>query len=192
MAEKSATAASRQAERGRTVKILSFVSVLMIPLLIACVIGYGFLQKKDCYEIFTRGAKEGLHTAVQILPTLIGLMTAVSVLRASGFLDWFSDRLGLLTGPLGLPSPLVPLCVVRLFSNSAAVGLLTDLYARYGTDSTIGYTASLMMCCTETVFYTMSLYLMHVGIRKSRFILPGALVSVLAGIAVSIWLGGMV
>lgn len=172
-------------------KFLSYISVLMIPLLISCVVGYGLLRKKDCYEIFTRGAREGLQTAVQILPTLIGLMTAVAVLRASGFLDWFSSRLSLLTEPLGLPSPLMPLCVVRLFSNSAAVGLLTDLYSRYGTDSVIGYTASLVMCCTETVFYTMSLYLMHVGITKSRFILPGALVSALAGIAASVWLGGL-
>lgn len=173
-------------------KFLSYISALMIPLLICCVIGYGLLRKKDCYEIFTRGAKDGLRTAAQILPTLIGLMTAVSVLRASGFLDWFSKGLGVLTRPLGLLPELVPLCVVRLFSNSAAVGLLTDLYSRYGTDSVIGYTASLVMCCTETLFYTMSLYLMHVGIKKSRFVLPGALLSVLAGIAASVWLGRLV
>lgn len=173
-------------------KVLSYISSLMIPLLILYVIGYGLLRRKDCYEIFTRGAKEGLGTAVQILPTLIGLMTAVSVLRASGFLDWFSTVLGVITEPVGLSADLVPLCVVRLFSNSAAVGLLTDLYARFGTDSSVGYTASLLMCCTETVFYTMSLYLLHVGVRRSRFILPGALVSVLAGIAASVWLGGLV
>lgn len=173
-------------------KILSFISALMIPLLTMYVIGYGLLRGKDCYEIFVRGAREGLHTAAGILPTLIGLMTAVSVLRASGILEMFSEKLGSITASVGLPAELVPLCVVRLFSNSAAVGLLTDLYERYGTDSVIGYTASLVMCCTETLFYTMSLYLMHVGIRKSRFVLPGALLCVLAGIAASIWLGRMV
>lgn len=177
---------------GENMNILSFISVLMIPLLTLYIIGYGLLRKKDCYEIFVRGAKEGVHTALEILPTLIGLMTAVSVLRGSGFLEAFSEKLGIFTAYIGLPAQLVPLCVVRLFSNSAAVGLLTDLYARYGTDSVIGYTASLIMCCTETLFYTMSLYLMHVGVRKSRFILPGAMLSVLAGIAASIWLGRMV
>lgn len=172
--------------------ILSFISALMIPLLTLYIIGYGLLRKKDCYEIFVRGAKEGVHTALEILPTLIGLMTAVSVLRASGFLEAFSEKLGIFTGYIGLPAQLVPLCVVRLFSNSAAVGLLTDLYARYGTDSVIGFTASLIMCCTETLFYTISLYFMHVGIRKSRFVLPGAMLSILAGITASIWLGRMI
>ena len=176
---------------GENMNILSFISVLMIPLLTLYIIGYGLLRKKDCYEIFVRGAKEGVHTAMEILPTLIGLMTAVSVLRSSGFLEAFSEKLGIFTAYIGLPAQLVPLCVVRLFSNSAAVGLLTDLYARYGTDSVIGYTASLIMCCTETLFYTMSLYLMHVGIRKSRFVLPGAMISILAGITASIWLGRM-
>ena len=75
--------------------LLSFVSALMIPLLTLYVIGYGLLRKKDCYEIFVRGAKEGVHTAMEILPTLIGLMTAVSVLRSSGFLEAFSEKLGI-------------------------------------------------------------------------------------------------
>ena len=99
--------------------------------------------------------------------------------------------IGRLTGFIGLSGELVPLILVRTFSYGAAVGLLTDLYARFGTDSTIGYTASLLMCCTETVFYTMSLYLLHVGIKKSRYILPGALVSMAAGTLASIWLAGI-
>lgn len=172
-------------------KILSFLSAVMIPLVCIYVIGYGLFQKKDCYEIFTRGARGGLKTAVQILPTLIGLLTAVAVLRSSGLLDWLGKGIGQLTEHVGLPGELVPLILVRTFSYSAAVGLLTDLYARFGTDSTIGYTASLLMCCTETVFYTMSLYLLHVGIKKSRYILPGARVSMAAGILVSVWLAAI-
>ena len=75
-------------------KILSFLSAVMIPLVCIYVIGYGLFQKKDCYEIFTRGARDGLKTAVQILPTLIGLLTAVAVLRSSGLLDWLGKGIG--------------------------------------------------------------------------------------------------
>lgn len=171
-------------------KLLSFLSAGMIPLVCFYVLGYGLFQKKNCYEIFSHGAKEGLKTAVQILPTLIGLLGAVAVLRSSGFLQFLAEHLGVLTEKLSLPAQLIPLILVRTFSYSAAVGLLTDLYARYGTDSFIGYSASLLMCCTETVFYTMSLYLMHVGIRKSRCILPGALVATAAGVMASLWLAG--
>lgn len=172
-------------------KLLSFLSAGMIPLVCMYVLSYGLLQKKNCYEIFTRGAKDGLKTAIYILPTLIGLLSAVAVLRSSGFLDWLAGEIGRLTAWIHLPGELLPLILVRTFSYSAAVGLLTDLYTRFGTDSAIGYTASLLMCCTETVFYTMSLYLLHVGIKKSRCILPGALLSMAAGIAASLWLAGL-
>jgi spore maturation protein B len=170
-------------------KLLSFLSSAMLPFLVLYILTYGLYKRVNCYEVFTRGAKEGIHTAGDILPTLIGLMAGVAILRDSGFLDWFSDKISRFTAPLGLPAELVPLSVVRLFSGSAAVSLLTDIYSRYGADSRLGYIASLLMCSTETVFYTMSLYLIHVRIRKSRFILPGALLCVLAATAASIWLG---
>ena len=169
--------------------VMIFLSDIMIPLLIFGIVGYGILNRQNIYEEFIDGAKDGFQTVIGIMPTLIGLLTAVAVLRSSGLLDWLGKGIGQLTEHVGLPGELVPLILVRTFSYSAAVGLLTDLYARFGTDSTIGYTASLLMCCTETVFYTMSLYLLHVGIKKSRYILPGALVSMAAGILVSVWLG---
>ena len=77
-----------------------------------------------------------------------------------------------------------------MFSSSAATGLLLDIFKEYGTDSNIGLTASLMMCCTETVFYTMSIYFMTAGIRKTRHTLCGALLATLAGIAASVLLAG--
>lgn len=172
-------------------KIIAGISDLLIPLLILYIVGYGVLQKVNCYEIFVGGAKEGLGTAVKILPTLVGLMVAVGILRASGLLDALAGIFGAVTEPFGFPAELVPLGFVRLFSASAAVGMLTDLYSQFGTDSSIGFTASLMMCCTETVFYTMSVYYMAAGVRKSRWTLPGALLVSAAGIAASVALARM-
>ena len=117
-------------------------------------------------------------------------MTAVGVLRASGFLDMAAEQLGKLTEKAGFPAALVPLSLVRLFSASAASGLLLDLYKEYGTDSFIGTAASLMMSCTETVFYTMSVYFVAAKISKTRYTLAGALLATAAGIAASLLLAG--
>ena len=124
----------------------------MIPFVLLYVVGYAFLKKRDAYGDFVRGAGEGIHTAFAILPTLVGLMTAVGILRASGFLKWLSDILGRLFAGIGFPVQLVPLAVVRLFSASAATGFLLDIFKEFGPDSKIGIIASLMLSCTETVW----------------------------------------
>lgn len=172
-------------------KILYLVSDLMIPCVIFWIIGSGLAARKNVYEEFAAGAKDGLRTAVRILPTLIGLMTAVGVLRASGFLDLAAEQLGKLTRAAGFPAGLVPLALVRLFSSGAATSLLLDIYKQYGTDSRIGIIASLMMSCTETVFYTMSIYFVSAKVVKTRYTLAGALLSAAAGILASTVLGGL-
>ena len=171
-------------------KILYLLSDLMIPCIIFYIVGNALISKKNVYEDFVEGARDGLGTAVKILPTLIGLMTAVGVLRASGFLDMAAEQLGKLTEKAGFPAGLVPLCLVRLFSASAASGLLLDIYKQYGTDSFIGTAASLMMSCTETVFYTMSVYFVAAKVVKTRYTLAGALLSTAAGVAASLVLAG--
>lgn len=172
-----------------SVKVLYFISNLIIPCMIFYIVGNGLAGRKNVYEDFSCGAREGLKTAVKILPALIGLMTAVGVLRASGFLDMAAEQLGKLTERAGFPAGLVPLAIVRLFSSSAASSLLLDLYKQYGTDSLVGTIASLMMSCTETVFYTMSLYFAAAKINKTRYTLAGALAASISGIAASTLLG---
>ena len=97
-------------------RVLLFFSEMIIPLILFYVVGFGVLMKCDIYEEFVKGAKEGLETVIQILPTLIGLMVAVGVLRASGFLTMLGEVLGKVTEPFGITSALVPLTNVRMFS----------------------------------------------------------------------------
>ena len=120
------------------------------------------------------------------MPTLIGLMVAVGILRASGFLDFFSQLCGTFTKWMGFPSELLPVTVIKMFSSSAATGLLLDIYKEYGADSLLGKMASIMMSSTETIFYTMSVYFMTAKIKKSRYTLAGALIATLAGTAASV------
>lgn len=143
-------------------------------------------MKTNLYENFIKGAKDGFQVVIQIMPTLIGLMVAVGILRASGFLEFVGRITGGITEPLGYPSELIPVTVIKLFSSSAATGLVLDIFKEFGTDSYIGLVTSIMMSCTETVFYTMSVYFMAAKVTKTRFTLTGALLSTFAGIAASV------
>ena len=165
---------------------LVFLSTYILPFFIFYVVAYGLLKGRNVYQAFVEGAKGGFHTALGILPTLVGLLAAVGVLRASGFLDLISGLLKTLLKGTGFPAELLPLVIVRLFSNSAATGLALDLFKAHGPDSTQGLLASLFLSSTETVFYTMSIYFMSVKIKKTRYTLPGALLATLAGIVASV------
>ena len=125
---------------------------------------------------------------VDILPTLIGLIMAVEVLRAGGLLEILVELIRPAAEAVGFPAELAPLSIVRLVSSSAATGLLTDLFANYGPDSFLGRAASVMMSCTETVFYTMSLYFLSVGVKKTRWTLPCALLANFVGVVAAVWL----
>ena len=92
---------------------------------------------------------------------------------------------------LHFPTELVPLAIVKMFSSSAATGLLLDLYKTHGTDSVIGLAASIMLSSTETIFYTMSIYFMSVKVKKTRYTLAGALIATLVGIVASVMLAQM-
>ena len=169
---------------------LLYISNMMVPLVIFGIVAYGIARRVPVYDEFIHGAKKGFRTVIKIMPTLVGLMVAVGVLRASGFLDFLGNWIGKVTRYVGFPSELGPLSIVRMFSSSAATGLVLDIFKEYGTDSRIGRIASIMMCCTETIFYTMSVYFMTAKIKKTRHTLAGALIATIAGITASVWLAG--
>lgn len=171
--------------------LVVFLSNAVIPLLLLFIVSYGLMKKRNVYESFIKGAVDGFQTVVQIMPTLIGLMVAVGILRASGFLDFISGLLGRLLNGVGFPAELLPVTIVRMFSSSAATGLVLDLFKEYGPDSFIGMATSILMSCTETIFYTMSVYFMAAKVTKTRYTLAGALLATFAGIVVSLFLAQM-
>ncbi len=169
-----------------------YLTNLIVPFLILSIITYGLLMKTNVYDNFIKGAKSGFLTVIKIMPTLIGLMVAVGILRASEFLDMISSIIGNFSKLIGFPGELIPLSIVKMFSSSAATGLLLDIYKKFGTDSRLGLIASISMSCTETIFYTMSVYFMTAKIKKTRYTLTGALISTLAGLIASVFLAGMI
>ena len=169
-------------------KIMLILSDLMIPLVLIYILFYGYSKKVKVYDAFIDGAEEGFKTVFKIAPTLVGLMVAVGVLRASGALDLLSEIVSPITEKIGYPKEVVPLTFMRLVSSSASTGILLDLFKTYGVDSFIGNFVSVMMSSTETVFYTMSVYFMAVNITKTKYTLVGALIANFAGVIASLWI----
>jgi len=162
--------------------VILYISDLLIPLIFVIVISYAWLKKVSIFDTFIDGVKDGVTTVIDVFPTIIGLLVAVGILRASGFLDIISDVLKPITNTIGFPTEVIPITLMRLVSASAARGLLLDIFANYGPDSFIGRLSSIIMSSTETIFYTMSVYFMSVKITKTKYTLAGALIANFIGV----------
>lgn len=173
-------------------KFLLYISDYMIPFVIFYIVGFGLLMKTPVFHEFTKGAEDGFKVVKNIMPTLIGLMIAIGVLRASGTLDLLSELLKPVMNFIHFPSELVPLVTVKLFSSSAATSLVLDIFKEYGPDSYLGRLTSIIMSCTETVFYTMSVYFMTAKIKKTRYTLAGALFATFVGVISSLILTNLI
>ena len=154
--------------------IIVTISSFIIPAVMLFIVIYGVIKKENIYDDFVEGATGGLKTVIKVMPTLIGLMVAVGVLRESGFMDFLGRWLGKLTNPIGFPGELMPVTIVKVFSSSAATGMVLDIFKKYGPDSYLGMVTSLMMSCTETIFYTMSVYYISAKVTRTRWTLAGA------------------
>lgn len=160
----------------------------IIPIIMAFIIVYGMLKGVNVFEAFVEGATDGLRVVVDLLPTLIGLLVAVGMLRASGALTALSTAIAPLFSFSHFPSTLIPAILLHTFSSSAATGLMIDIFKTYGPDSFSGRLISIMFGCTETIFYTMSVYLMTVKLKNGRYTLAGSLIATITGIIAAYFL----
>ena len=161
------------------------LSSLVAPLLLAAVAAFGLGRRVDIYGALTHGAEEGLTVLLRIVPALVGLLTAVSMFRASGAMEWLSGLLAPVLGWLGIPSETAPLLLIRPISGSGALAVATDLMRTHGPDSYIGRVAAVMLGSTETTFYTIAVYFGSAGIHRTRHAVPAALAADLTGFAAS-------
>lgn len=152
------------------------VSVLMLLCLLL-----GALRRTPLYDAFLSGAKEGLETAFRILPALIAMLCAIRVFTASGLMDGLAGLLSPALTRMGIPKETLPLMLLRPLSGSASLAMLRETLETWGPDGRISHIASVMMGSSETVFYTCGIYLGAAGVKKSRHIIPCALLAWLAG-----------
>ncbi len=166
---------------------MELLFTMVVPLTIAGVAMYGLGRGVDVYDALVQGAGRGLEVMLRIFPALVGLMTAVAMLRASGALELAAEVLAPLLDWVGLPAQLLPLMLVRPISGSAALGVGAELIQTYGPDSQLGRTAAVMLGSTETTFYTIAVYFGAVGITRTRYAVPAALCADLTGFLAAAW-----
>ena len=153
----------------------------IIPLVISFILCYGLYKKVNVFDEFIAGAKEGLSTSFDILPSLIALMTCVGMFKASGGLNLLATLAEPIAEFFNMPKEVVPLALIRPLSGSGALSVYQNILASYGADSRIGRTASILMGSTETTFYTIAIYYGAMKITKSRHTLPCALMGDMLG-----------
>ncbi len=153
----------------------------LVPLVLLVTALLALGKREQAYPLLLEGASEGLGIVISILPSLILLLTAVHMLRASGAVSLLEQGLAPLFSLVGIPKETALLVLIRPISGSAALAVGADLMASYGVDSQIGRTAAVMLGSTETTFYTISVYFGAAGIRKTRYTLPAALIADFVG-----------
>lgn len=165
---------------------MKLISALAIPVMIFGIILFGLIKRVNVYDCFVEGAKGGIQSLFGIIAPLVGLMVAISMLRASGVIEMLGKILSPLTSRIGMPDAVLPLALLRPVSGSASLAIVNDIFSNYGADSAAGKIASVMMGSTETTFYTLAVYFGAVGVKNTRHALKAALIADLTGITVSV------
>lgn len=160
---------------------------LLIPSILSFICVYSLLQGVELFPVFLEGARKGLKTAFTILPTLIGLLTAVFMLRASGAIDWLAALSAPVLNWLGIPPACAGLVLLKPVSGGGGLALGSELMKSYGADSYVGRVAAVMLGASETSIYTISLYAGAVGIKNTRYAVPAALLGDLTAFVISAW-----
>ncbi len=168
------------------IEIMNYLSSLAMPLIILLVVIYGVIEKKEVFDKFIEGAKDGIKIVINIFPTLIGLFLAVGALRSSGVIDIAIKLVEPLLNIVNFPTEIMPLALLRPISGSSSIAVATDIMKNFGVDSQIGIMAAVIMGATETTLYTIAIYSSSIKIKKTRFVLIAALTADIVGIITSI------
>jgi spore maturation protein SpmA/spore maturation protein SpmB len=158
-------------------RVISALSLLVLPWLILFFPLYAALRGIPVYNEFVEGGRESVQVIFRILPYLVGMLAAVGMFSAAGGMHLITTVLHPLTSLVGFPEQLVPMAVIRPFSSAAAQGLLLDLIHTNGPNTIIALTAATFYGCSETTFYVIAVYFGSVGIRKSRHAIPVGLLA---------------
>jgi spore maturation protein SpmA len=163
---------------------------LIFLIFIVFIVG-GWVKKVNVFDAFIDGAVQGFQTAIKIIPYLVAMLVAISVLRTSGVFDYIINGMKWAVGSLGLNTDFVeamPTAFMKPLSGSGARGMMIDSMKQYGPDSFKGILACLFQGSADTTFYIVALYFGSVGIKKTRYAIPAALLADLAGVITAIFI----
>ena len=149
----------------------------VIPVFIAVIVTVALFKKVKIFDAFLQGAGEGISSTFSILPSLVGLIAAVTMLKSSGALDILTSFLAPAMNAIGVPSELIPLALLKPVSGSGSIAVLDNILKNHGPDGFIGKVASVLMGSTETTFYVIAVYFGAAGIKNARHAVPCALLT---------------
>ena len=167
-------------------ELINYISIIAMPLVILIIIFKALNEKVGVFDIFLKGASDGVEITLKIFPTLVGLFVAIGMLRSSEILNFITKLISPVLSYLRFPGEIVPLALLRPISGSASMAVATDIIKQNGVDSFIGILASVIMGATETTLYTIAVYTSCVKIKNTRGILIAALAADITGIIVSL------
>lgn len=167
-------------------KIINYISIIAMPLVILIIVSRGLKERISVFDVFLKGARDGIEITIKIFPTLVGLFVAIGLLRSSGILNFITKLISPILIMFQFPGEIVPLALLRPISGSASMAVATDIMAQNGVDSFVGVVASVIMGATETTLYTIAVYSSSVRIKNTRKILIASLMADLTGVIVSI------
>ena len=169
-------------------KTIEYISYISIPLMILLIMLSAWRQKKDAYELFLEGAKDGLKIIIRIFPTMLGIFVAINLFKVTGAMQILINLVSPLTDLLGIPSEIVPLGIMSSISGGASIGILSDTLETYGVDSLIGNIASTILGSSETTLYVIAIYTSSVAIKNTRGILKISLLCDLVAVCTAVWI----
>ena len=165
---------------------LDVISLWALPVIIITILTVGLIKKVPIYEVFTDGAKDGFKISINIIPYLVAIIVAISMLRASGVIE----QIGILFSPVltkfNIPVDVTPIMIVRSLSGSAALGVFSDIANNLEPNSYATTLSAVMVGSSETTFYVLAVYFGAVGITKLRYALLVGLLADLVGIIAAV------
>ena len=166
--------------------IMNVLSLWALPGIILLILTMGLIKKVPLYEVFTDGAKEGFKVSVNIIPYLVAIIVAISMLRASGLIEMTGEVFAPLLAHFNVPVDVMPIMIVRSLSGSAALGVFSDIAHSLGPDNYATTLAAVMVGSSETTFYVLAVYFGAVGISKLRYALLVGLIADVIGIVTAV------
>lgn len=166
--------------------MITYISIIAVPLIIFIIIFTGLSEKRKTFDLFLKGAKEGIEITLKIFPTLVGLFFAIGMLKSSGTIDIIINCLKPVLIKFNIPSEILPLAILRPISGSGSIAIATEIMKNYGTDTLIGLIASVIMGATETTIYTIAVYSSSVKIKNTRFVLKASLLADAVGMITAV------
>lgn len=168
--------------------IINQISMYVVPVILLIIVSIGLGKNIKVFETFTEGAKTGLETAVRLVPTLVGLIVAIGMFRASGAMELLVYALSPLTDRIGIPAGVMPLAILKPISGAGSMTLVASIMNQYGPDSFIGKLACVMMGSTETTFYVTAVYFSVTKVKKTGYTIPVAITADVACVLLSFFI----